>query len=162
MGRIGPAQARNAIKRALYGILYPYPSKAQINRVWEFFESHCAYCGKLLNRDRREGHLDHLTSVTRNASAHRPVFVLACGECNGDQKREKDWETYLTEIDRPPKDIAARRVKILEWAAMADGLPIDSNIAEQVEQHTESALAAFNKAQEAIQLLKPASRKPQE
>jgi gluconate kinase len=89
------SQAKNTIGRALRGLVDRSPSGTEIARLWRHFESECAYCGKPLNKDDRKAHLDHLDAnlvVNRNHISNR---VLACNICNGDEKRETDWQKFL-------------------------------------------------------------------
>jgi hypothetical protein len=58
------SQAKNAVARAFRAILDPPLSKTQKKSVWYFFKAECCYCGKALNKDNREGHMDHLDSAS--------------------------------------------------------------------------------------------------
>jgi hypothetical protein len=84
--------------------------------LWRYFESECAYCGKPLNNDDRKAHIDHRDanrSANRNHISNR---VLACNICNGDEKRENDWQTFLGQ--KCGQDEAAcviRSSRIREW-----------------------------------------------
>jgi hypothetical protein len=83
-------QAKNRMRRTVKEILNPGPRN--VDAVWEHFDAHCAYCGKGLSRERREGHLDHADPDGGN---HLGNLVLACGNCNGDEKREESWHGFL-------------------------------------------------------------------
>ena len=86
------SQAKNFLKRTVSEILDRSPSTAQMRALWEHFEGRCAYCRKLLDADGRDWHLDHADSGAGNHAGNR---VLACGICNGDEKREQGWCEFL-------------------------------------------------------------------
>jgi len=92
---MSPSQARNAIKRCLKSVIDPKPDKAGIDQLWEHFDARCAYCGQDLDRASREGHVDHLIAETDGGCNRLGNRVLSCGTCNGDEKRELDWEEFL-------------------------------------------------------------------
>src|SRR5688572_18853574 len=95
MGKMTPSGAKNAIRRALFGIVDPHPNASQIHQIWSFFDSSCAYCGRSLVRGNRDAHIDHLVSKGSGGSNALSNFVLACGICNGDEKREEASERRL-------------------------------------------------------------------
>ena len=95
MGRKSISQAKNDIKTCFKEIIDPSPSGPEIARMWSHFASCCAYCGSPLRRDKREGHADHLVSKFAGGLNHISNRVLSCGGCNGDDKRESDWERFI-------------------------------------------------------------------
>jgi len=90
-----PSQARNAIKKSLKAIIDPKPSKADKEKIWRYFENQCAYCGCELNPNDRKAHLDHVVAEAEGGSNQLCNLILTCAECNGDEKREKDWQIFL-------------------------------------------------------------------
>ncbi|MGO9763164.1 MAG: HNH endonuclease [Solirubrobacteraceae bacterium] len=78
------------MRRAVAEILDPSPRN--VDALWAHFESSCAYCGKPLSREKREGHRDHAAPGGGNGLGN---LVLACGSCNGDEKREASWHEFL-------------------------------------------------------------------
>jgi HNH endonuclease len=152
VSRIGPSQARNAIKRALYGILDHYPTGAQIDELWEFFESRCAYCGEPVDKVGRQGHVDHLVAVATGGSNHISNCVLACGKCNGDFKREMDWESFILKIYNRTPEFIVRRGRILRWVEIHSGaVPHrDPSLTRLVEDQIAGVLDSFNVAVERI------------
>ena len=84
------AQARNLMRRSILEIVDPGP--ASIDTLWDFFESRCAYCDIQLVRGERDAHTDH---AERNRGNHLGNLVLACGKCNGDEKRDEHWQPFL-------------------------------------------------------------------
>ena len=97
MPRVTPALAKNTIRRALRAVIDAEPSRAAIAELWKHFESRCAYCGRVLDKPLREGHIDHLAPTTRGGTNHLSNRVLSCSSCNGDEKRERDWREFLRE-----------------------------------------------------------------
>ena len=61
----------------------------------------------------RIGHLDHVIPASEGGSNHVSNFVLSCPGCNGDDKRELDWETFLVEVSKG--EFETRRAKIQAW-----------------------------------------------
>jgi hypothetical protein len=97
------------MRRAVAEILDPSPGS--VDEVWEYFDSRCAYCGKPLSREGREGHLDHAEVGGGN---HMGNLVLACGTCNGDEKRERGWREFLR-VKASGTELAQREAQILGW-----------------------------------------------
>jgi hypothetical protein len=118
------SQAKNNFRRALWRLVDKNPSKSDIARLWRHFESACAYCGKPLKKEDRNGHLDHLNSnrlVNRNHISNR---VLACNICNGDEKREGDWQKFLAlKCGQDEAGYVIRSSRIREWQRQC-GVPI--------------------------------------
>ena len=84
------SQAKNRMNWTVKEILDPGPRS--VDPVWEHFEARCAYCGKELSRDDRDGHVDHADPDGGNGLGN---LVLACESCNGDEKREESWHSFL-------------------------------------------------------------------
>ena len=55
-----PSQSRNSIRKAMIELIDPQPTTVQKDAIWSHFEDKCAYCGIALDRNNREGDLDHL------------------------------------------------------------------------------------------------------
>jgi len=148
MPLVRPPQARNSIKKALYGLLDRPVKRSEVDKLWEFFDSQCAYCGVYLDRSRREGHADHLVSVTLGGNNSLSNFVLSCGKCNGDYKRDMDWEPFLSQRNPDLRTRGERRQRILRWIELHRGaVPHrDPILAELVESRVARALEQFNQA----------------
>jgi hypothetical protein len=116
-----PSQAKNAIERCLRGIVDPYPSKTAVGLLWACFDSRCAYCGKAISRAKREGHMDHLVSFKDGGANDIGNHVLACKECNGNEKREENWEAFLRRKNPDEGKFLARKANIEEWVARNAG-----------------------------------------
>lgn len=105
------SQAKNFLKRTVSEILDRSPSTSQMRALWEHFEGRCAYCRKQLDADGRDWHLDHADSGGGNHAGNR---VLACGICNGDEKREQGWREFLR-LKAPPLDYEHQEALIRAW-----------------------------------------------
>jgi hypothetical protein len=104
--------------RCLLGIVDPYPTKSAAARVWEFFESKCAYCGHEMKRSDRKGHQDHLIAFKHGGTNDIGNYVLACGACNGDEKLAGCWQTYLRLKNADDATFLDRKAKIETWVAL--------------------------------------------
>jgi hypothetical protein len=137
------SQAKNYVRKTIWKLVDKEPSAREVAVLWAHFDSKCAYCSLQLARAARNGHLDHLEanrSIGRNHISNR---VLACNICNGDEKREEDWEHFLALKCRADEQAyEARRDKIMQWRATCAGSPtIDGKIIAQVEQSVEDCNA---------------------
>lgn len=113
-----PGYVKNIIKRSLREIVDPRPSKNDKKKIWEFFESKCAYCGKILHKERKEGHMDHLVSASRGGYNHISNRVLSCALCNEKEKADRPWEDFLSEKCQNKQVRACRKKKILRWQSI--------------------------------------------
>ena len=131
-----PSKAKNSIGKTLWRLVDKEPSPTEIARLWKYFNSECAYCGKLLTKGDRTAHIDHLDanrSVNRNHISNR---VLACNICNGDKKRDTDWEKFLAqECGQDEAAYVIRRSRIRQWQQEC-GAPsqIDAAVIAEVER----------------------------
>ncbi len=155
MSRIGPSQAKNSIRRALYGALDRRITELELNKLWHFFESRCAYCGKRLDRSKREGHVDHLLAVAHRGDNNISNCVLACAECNGDKKREMDWDDFLREVNQG-KEFAKRRDRIIAWRNLHKDSAAgnDEALNALVEAQVSKVIETFDYALEQIRGMK--------
>lgn len=120
-----PSQTRNSIKKCLKAIVDPKPKKADKDRIWSYFENRCAYCGAEIVRDSRKGHIDHLFSEMEGGSNRLSNLVLTCATCNGDEKREEDWESFLaTKYGANKEIIQERSWRIRRWIELNGGQPM--------------------------------------
>jgi 5-methylcytosine-specific restriction endonuclease McrA len=127
------SQAKNRMRRTVEEILDPGPRN--VNALWEHFGAQCAYCGKDLNRDRREGHIDHADPDGGNDLGN---LVLACGSCNGDEKREESWQGFLRRKTPDDAIFAEREGRIRAWLDQhppkpAEDSPEITHIREEIE-----------------------------
>lgn len=108
--------------RVIAATLDPAPKDFQ--PVWDHFESSCAYCGVLIERSSRKGHMDHAESKGGN---HLGNFILACESCNGNEKREMHWRDFLA-VKVPDELVRAERIaRIEQWAELNPARPASSS-----------------------------------
>jgi hypothetical protein len=107
--------AKDAMRRAIQDLLCRPLTVREKDRVWDYFKSRCAYCNKRIDRKDRHGHMDHLDcSATGEGNAIRNR-VLACKECNGNEKREQDWRRFLRSKCKNEETFQRRRDRIKAW-----------------------------------------------
>lgn len=141
-----PSMAKNKIRRALLAIIDPHPTQKEIDRLWKHFQSKCAYCGVPISRDSRAGHVDHVVSSASGGSNCIYNHVLSCARCNGDEKREESWESFLTKKE-PDKATADERHKcISDWLAQSPPSPITPEVRALADAVILNALGSFDSA----------------
>ncbi|MFT6915314.1 MAG: hypothetical protein ACJAWL_001619 [Motiliproteus sp.] len=147
-----PSQARNAIKRSLKALIDPKPTPRQKERIWEFFQHQCAYCGCPLKRSERQAHIDHLIAESAGGSNQLCNLILTCPACNGDQKREHAWQAFLLEkCGEDQKTHAARRDRISQWQSEQCGsATLTPEQQAQVNDAFESVNVSFTSAVEQL------------
>jgi hypothetical protein len=152
------SQAKNYIRHTLRKAVDPDPSAKQIQALWVHFESRCAYCGCELDRDNRKAHRDHLDASGRNHISNR---VLSCNICNGDDKREQNWELFL--VERCGSDVEAhkaRRQRILDWQKACGNPPdIDAELAAHVERSIETCCSMLEDHYKRLQRMSTSAAK---
>jgi hypothetical protein len=116
------SQAKNLMRRAAEEIIDPGPRS--VDQLWEFFDGRCVYCARDLNRELREGHIDHADAAGGN---HLGNLVLACGSCNGDEKREEDWRAFLAQKAGDEPTFREREARILKWFTLHPPPPARSS-----------------------------------
>ncbi len=84
-----PGYVKNMIRRSLRETIDPSPTKKEETRIWDFFNSECAYCGKKLRKINKEGHIDHLVPSALGGANHISNRVLSCADCN--EKEKLGW-----------------------------------------------------------------------
>ena len=144
------SQAKNLMRRAAEEILDPGPRS--VDAVWEFFDARCAYCGRDLDRGEREGHTDHAEPDGGN---HLGNLVLACGACNGDEKREMGWREFLRLKAASDESYRLREARILEWFALHPRLAAQTSpdvvrIRAEIEQLVDAFGAKCNELKDAL------------
>jgi len=147
-----PGYVKNMIRRCFREQIDRSPTKSQIGRIWDYFRNSCAYCGKTLDRNRKEGHLDHLVSASRGGANNISNRVLSCATCNEKEKLDKDWRAFLEE-KIPDRGLREERTKKIEqWMATQNAG--DSTIPEGLLQESgrlaEAVVETFDSAIERI------------
>lgn len=137
--------AKNKIRRSLLAIIDPHPSPREVDKLWTHFESKCAYCGDVIPRESRTGHLDHVLASAAGGNNSIYNSVLSCARCNGDDKREEDWRAFLSRTVEP--DVAAvRAVPIEEWVSQAPATGRRPELAKQADGIVKEAIADYDRA----------------
>lgn len=160
MAKNTPSIAKNQMRRCLRAIVDPHPTDAEVSSLWGYFESACAYCGRQLERKGREGHVDHL--VAHSAGGTNSIYnhVLSCNRCNGDEKREEDWESFLARKALVPLEFERRRGRVCEWLAIAEHTRSVPEASEQVESIISRAIESFDCAVEQLRSLRQQAPNP--
>ena len=144
MPKTTTAYVRNIIRRGLIELVDPSPDKDDVTLVWIHFDSSCAYCGRPLKREAREGRIDHSRASSQGGANAIGNRVLACGPCNDDEKLDQHWEAFLRVKVEADDVFEARRKRILEWQTR-------NPLADET-RHTELTSAAKQKAAEVIKV----------
>ncbi len=137
MAKNTPSMAKNMIRRSLLAIIDPYPSKAEIDLLWHYFQSSCAYCGVEIPRESRTGHMDHVVSSALGGSNSIYNHVLSCSRCNGDEKREESWLSFLTRKATNQSLLTERHSRISQWLAQ---LPAPTLATQEIQSQVESII----------------------
>ncbi|MFV3334766.1 HNH endonuclease [Pseudomonas sp. NY15437] len=155
MAKHSPSIARNQIRRSLMAIIDPYPTADELAMLWKHFSNRCAYCDVEVSKEARDGQVDHIISAALGGKNGVHNHVLACGRCNGDEKRELDWLTFLEQKipDQAVRD--QRQQKIIAWIGDgADQSKLSEVQEEQVAEIIKQALQAFDVAVTAMRELR--------
>ena len=85
--------AKNFMRRTVREILDPPPSAKQFkNSLRGAFEGRCAYCLTQLPEAPSGWDIDHADPEAGN---HVGNLLPSCKSCNGDEKREQGWLSFL-------------------------------------------------------------------
>ncbi len=155
MAKNTPSMAKNQMRRCLHAIVDPHPTDAEVSLLWAHFQSTCAYCGLVLERAARTGHVDHL--IAHSAGGTNSIYnhVLSCSRCNGDEKREDHWESFLDRKAIDPLQFDQRRTRIGEWLAKAKPAQGRVTVAsKEVEAIVNAAFENFDIAVEKLRSLR--------
>lgn len=155
MPNFTPSTAKNHMRRTLTALLDPHPKPEHVSALWEHFGGFCAYCGRKLNRGKREGHRDHLVSHAEGGANTIYNSVLACAMCNGNEKRETDWKAFLRTKASSPELREQRKAAIDAWRRKGRGLaPLSPVARTKAETIIATALAHFDEAVEQVRALR--------
>ena len=149
-----PSMAKNKIKRSLNAVFDPYPTKKEENELWDYFNHSCAYCGVEIERESRKGHLDHLTPASKGGGNNIHNFALSCPTCNGDEKREELWLSFLSKKCESNRTHKERKNKIEKWLGKAPRVMHTEEQLIKVDVIIIEAISQFEKSVEKIRLLK--------
>lgn len=154
MAKDTPSMAKNKMRRCLGAIIDPHPSGAEVEELWKYFQSSCAYCGISLARASRTGHLDHIESSALGGSNEIHNHLLACSQCNGDEKREEDWQSFMAKKVTDVELAAERHAHVSAWIGRACREPLDHSVRAQAENIISQALATFDDAVKKLRALR--------
>lgn len=149
-----PSMAKNKMKRSLTAIYDPHPSKIEIDGLWGYFNSCCAYCNKPINRESRIGHIDHLIPSSEGGSNNIHNHALACATCNGDEKREESWISFLEKKSDNNQIFIERKEKIEKWLMLAPTSQTEQLIVIEAEKIIEEAIKNFEHSVEKMRALR--------
>jgi len=149
-----PGYVKNMIRRSLREIVDPSPSKKEENKIWEYFDSRCAYCGKRLNRTRKEGHIDHLVSSAKGGTNHISNRVLSCATCNEKEKLDRPWEEFLIQKNSNKTLASQRREKILKWRRLNCNANISEDILKKIDSLGNEVVALYDEKVSMVRRLK--------
>lgn len=150
-----PSMAKNKMRRCFAAILDPHPSKSDVAQLWGYFNSTCAYCGAQLERSSRTGHLDHARPTSDGGTNSIHNHVLSCARCNGDERREESWVTFLANKVTDPSLALARKAKIDAWLSRERPSPaIDPTQRKEAEAIITAVLESFDVAVEQLRKMR--------
>lgn len=154
MPKDSPSMTKNEIRRSLHAIIDPLPTPKEVDLLWSFFKGQCAYCGKNLKREERKGHQDHIISIANGGNNEIHNFVLSCNICNGDEKREENWETFLKK-KAPDEVLFNSRKSIIEsWTSQRRDKTIYEETMNEIEAIIERTISNFEDAVKKIREIK--------
>lgn len=142
------------MRRSVKDLLDRPPSLSEQLKLRRHFEDRCCYCGA--DARPREGHLDHADPAGGNGIGN---FVLACGQCNGDEKRETPWREFLAvKCASDPTILGLREERIRSWlTANARARSETSDEIRAACAEVEQSIAAFELAYNKLRALVRAS-----
>jgi len=149
-----PGYIKNMIRRSFREIIDPSPSKKDEKRIWKFFNYECAYCGKKLDKSKKEGHIDHLVSSSCGGKNHISNRVLSCASCNEKDKLDMDWQEFLKSKISDKNLTETRKSKIIKWQKQNKFQPLNQRLLKEIELVSNSVVAFYDKKTKYIRDLK--------
>jgi hypothetical protein len=137
--------AKNAMHRSIEALYCRPLNNYEKELIWEYFRSRCAYCDKQIDREHRHGHMDHLECSTSGGTNYVRNRVLACKECNGNEKREQCWQDFIKAKCPDSRTFRIRMNRIVAWQSQFPILPpiVLSTQAEKSREALLNAVASF-------------------
>ncbi len=148
-----PSYVKNIIKRSLREIVDPSPNKKDTQKIWEFFNSECAYCGKKI-KEHKEGHIDHLVSSSSGGSNYISNRVLSCASCNEKEKLDMPWENFLIQKNPNKNLLVKRKEKILHWQKLHKKTSLNKATIDKIEKIGKEVAALYDKKIKMVRNLK--------
>jgi len=140
-----PCYVKNIIRRSLREVVDPSPSKKDKRKIWEFFNSECAYCGKKLRKEHKEGHIDHLVTSSLGGSNYISNRVLSCASCNEEEKLDMPWGKFLIQKNPNQNLLAKRKEKILHWQKLHKKVSLNKETIDKIEKIGNEVAAFYDK-----------------
>jgi HNH endonuclease len=158
VARYHPPLAKKMIRRSLRGAIDPHPSDLETDRLWQYFESACAYCGRKLGKSPKGAHIDHVEAEDTGGLNHISNGVLACAQCNEEEKLNNPWKEFLKEKS-PPAERKRREQSIIRWSqlACANRRAPSKKLLRMVQEKFEDVVRRFEQALQEIRALRDAS-----
>jgi len=149
-----PSMAKNKMRRSLVAIYDPHPSRIEVNELWEYFGSRCAYCGAPMERESRIGHLDHLVPSSDGGSNNIHNHALSCPRCNGDEKREELWQSFVARKSENSSVYEKRYAKIEYWLSLAPPSAANAELLVEAESIIKEAIESFESSVKRMRMLR--------
>ncbi len=144
MPAVTPGYVKNVIRRSLREIVDPSPTKEDEERIWKFFNSECAYCGKPLSKLQKQGHIDHLVPSSLGGPNHMSNRVLSCATCNEAEKLDGAWQEFIVQKNQNPAVLRVRIAKIHEWQKLNGKPTLNQEKLREIESLSESAVVFYD------------------
>lgn len=128
VGRKTLSQAKNDIRACLQEAVDPPLDDGSKSKIRAHFNDSCAYCGRSMGIG--SGEFDHLVPRAKSALNHISNRVLSCRTCNGNEKRDKDWEGFIRE-KRSGEDVEHASAVIRAWTSQHALPPRDEALLRQ-------------------------------
>ncbi len=90
--------------------------------------------------------MDHAIPASLGGTNAIHSYVLACARCNGDEKREEPWASFLERKSQQGGELQSRRKRIEEWISASASTLIDAETRTHANEIIEAALASFDKS----------------
>ncbi len=149
-----PGFVKNMIRRSFREIVDSSPTKRDRAKIWDFFNSKCAYCGKKLIMANKEGHIDHLVSSARDGANHISNRVLSCAPCNEKEKLDMAWSKFL-KLKNPDKAVLKKRKeRIMQWQKENGQLKLNETVLETIDLLSEEVVEFYDRKIEIARQLK--------
>ena len=157
--KLTPAQVKNLMRRGLRFIVDPEPEQDTKRLVRNFFGNRCAYCERTL--EQTEGDIDHLVSAALGGANGLANRVLSCKPCNAQEKRDRDWITFLREKAPSPDVFHGRMERIDQWIELNGGHPqLDASLLNVIQEEAERTTVEYDRACRRIKSMKHGQQPP--
>ncbi|HEX9871735.1 MAG TPA: hypothetical protein VGC99_24675, partial [Candidatus Tectomicrobia bacterium] len=104
--------------------------------------------------------IDHLLSTALRGCNELANRVLACGPCNGNEKRDMPWEEFLQRKNPDKRIFEARRRVILRWQERMAAEKVPRKSSRDVVDRLTAADASVQDFEKACLALREAIQKP--